>query len=81
MIEYGLSLVPAIASKLTVNYRLRGLLAQWMEWDDVRSRAESLFGSETPMSHLLALGILTAIMLGVALFWLSRAEYPTQLES
>lgn len=32
-IEYGLSLVPALANKLTINYRLRGLLADWMEWE------------------------------------------------
>ena len=77
-IEYGVSLVPALANKLTVNYRLRGLLANWMEWDDVRSQAELVFGNEANWVHLLVLFAITSTILFAAIFWLRRAEYPTQ---
>ena len=78
LIEYGLSLVPAVANKLTVNYRLRGLLADWMQWDDVRSRAIEIFGSEAASTHLTALAILTVVFLAAAILRLMTAEYPTQ---
>ncbi len=79
-IEYALSLVPALANKLTVNYRLRGLLANWMDWEVARSNAESVFGHEPAWTHLLVLTAITLSMLGIAVFRLSRAEYPTQQE-
>jgi len=79
-IEYGLSLVPAVANKLTINYRLRGLLAQWMDWEDARSAAENVFGSEPASTHLTALAILSVTLLGLALIRMLRAELPTQQE-
>lgn len=79
-IEYTLSLIPALANKLTVNYRLRGLLADWMDWEDARSNAEAVFGHEPAMTHLLVLAAITLTMLTAAVFRLSRAEYPTQQE-
>ncbi len=77
-IEYGLSLVPAVANKITVNYRLRGLLADWMDWDDARSTAEIFFGYEPPSTHLLILGTITIATLCTAIVMLSFAQYPTQ---
>jgi ABC-type transport system involved in multi-copper enzyme maturation permease subunit len=79
-IEYALSLIPALANKLTVNYRLRGLLAGWMDWEEARSNAENVFGQEPSSTHLLALTAITLVSLGIAVFWLGRAEYPTQQE-
>lgn len=80
IIEYGLSLVPAVANKLTINYRLRGLLAQWMDWEDARSAAENVFGSEPASTHLLALALISLLLLVFAGLRLSRAELPTQQE-
>jgi ABC-type transport system involved in multi-copper enzyme maturation permease subunit len=77
-IEYGLSLVPAVANKVTVNYRLRGLLAEWMDWEEARSTAESFFGHEEPHIHLFVLFTITVVTLFAAIFALARAEYPTQ---
>jgi ABC-type transport system involved in multi-copper enzyme maturation permease subunit len=77
-VEVGVSAVPALMNKFTINYRLRGLLAHWMEWEDVRSRAEHLFGSEPPETHLLVLFAVTLTFLGVSLFVVERSEYPTQ---
>ncbi|MEL6110368.1 MAG: hypothetical protein AAFU85_30535 [Planctomycetota bacterium] len=77
-IEFGLSFVPALANKLTVNYRLRGLLADWLEWNEVRSRAELVFGSEPASTHLLALAIYTSLLLGLSLWRLHVSEFPSQ---
>ena len=77
-IEYGLSFVPAVANKLTVNYHLRGLLADWMNWEEVRSRAETVFGSEPATTHLLALAIYTVVQLSASMLRLTTAQYPTQ---
>lgn len=77
-IEYGLSLVPALANKLTVNYRLRGLLADWMEWEGARTAAENVFGREPASTHLLVLFAITISLLGIAVLRLTRAELPTQ---
>jgi ABC-type transport system involved in multi-copper enzyme maturation permease subunit len=79
-IEYGLSFVPALANKLTVNYRLRGLLADWMDWERVRTQAESVFGAEPASTHLLLLAVITIVMLTLSVLRLTRAEYPTQQE-
>lgn len=78
--EYGLSLVPAVANKLTINYRLRGLLADWMNWQEARSAAENVFGSEPASTHLLVLAAFTLTLLGVAILRVGRAEFPTQQE-
>jgi ABC-type transport system involved in multi-copper enzyme maturation permease subunit len=80
VIEYGLSLVPAVANKLTINYRLRGLLADWMNWDEARSAAENVFGSEPASIHLLVLAAFTLSLLGAAMFRVGHTEFPTQQE-
>ncbi|NND99714.1 MAG: hypothetical protein HKN47_20540 [Pirellulaceae bacterium] len=77
-IEYGVSLVPAVANKMTVNYRLRGLLAEWMDWEEARSAAENVFGREPPSIHLFVLATITLVTLSLSVMWLARAEYPTQ---
>ncbi len=77
-IEYGLSFVPAVANKLTVNYHLRGLLADWMDWEEVRSRAETVFGSELATTHLIALAVYTVVLLSASMLRLTTAQYPTQ---
>jgi xanthine/uracil permease len=80
IVEYGVSFVPALINKFTINYRLRGLLANWMGWDDVRSEAENVFGSEPSWTHLLVLAAITLTLLGVAMYRVERTEYPTQQE-
>ncbi len=78
IVEYGVSFVPALINKFTINYRLRALLANWMNWDEARSEAENIFGSEPTWTHLLVLAAITLTMLGVALYRVDRTEYPTQ---
>ena len=79
-VEYGLAFVPAVANKLTINYRLRGLLADWTQWPGARSVAEDVFGSESTFTHLLALAIISGLLLAIAVLRMSRAELPTQQE-
>lgn len=76
--EYGLSFVPAIINQLTINYRLRGLLADWSEWQNVRSLAEATLGIETPTTHLIACVLVAVLCLGAAVWRVRVAEYPTQ---
>lgn len=80
VIEFGMSFVPAVVNKLTINYRLRGLLSQWMDWEEARTAAESIFGAEPAAAHLAALGTLTLLMLAGGLLWVARTEYPAHLE-
>lgn len=80
VIEYGLSFVPAVANKLTVNYRLRGLLADWMNWDEARSAAENVFGTEPASTHLMVLAAFTVALLAAAMFRVGHTEFPTQQE-
>ncbi|QEG39410.1 hypothetical protein [Roseimaritima ulvae] len=78
VMEYVIAFIPALINKLTVNYRLRGLLAEWMQWHDLRSRAELVLGNESPASHLFALAIFTAVLLALAMLRLATAQYATQ---
>lgn len=78
VMEYVISFVPALINKLTVNYRLRGLLADWMQWDELRSQAELVLGNEPASSHLLSLAIFTAVLLALSMLRLSTAQYATQ---
>lgn len=76
--EYGLSFVPAIINQLTINYRLRGLLADWSQWRSVRSLAEATLGIETATTHLIALAIVVVLCLAAAVWRVRVTEYPTQ---
>jgi len=80
LIEYGLSFVPALANRLTINYRLRGLLSEWMDWKLARSYAEEVMGREPPAIHLLALAVMTVALLAAALYRTGHTEFPTQQE-
>ena len=79
-IEYGLSLVPAMANRLTVNYRLRGLLAEWMDWYDARTITENIGGQEPAWFHVLILLVISITLIFVAIQRLTWTEIPTQQE-
>ncbi len=81
IVEYVVSFIPALVNKFTVNYRLRGLLADWMGWDEARSQAEEIFGSEPASTHLQILAIMVMLLLCFAVYRVERTEYPTQQET
>ncbi|WP_436716022.1 hypothetical protein U8335_28195 [Roseiconus lacunae] len=76
-VEFVASFIPALVNKLTINYRLRGLLADWMQWEEARSRAENIFGNEPASTHLLMLTVMTAVLLLAAIWRVERTEFPT----
>ncbi|WP_182870114.1 hypothetical protein [Stieleria mannarensis] len=80
VVEYVVSFIPALVNKFTINYRLRGLLADWMQWADARSQAENVFGNEPASTHLQMLGVMIVLFLGIALYRVEHTEYPTQQE-
>lgn len=80
VVEYVVSFIPALVNKFTINYRLRGLLADWMGWDEARTQAEHIFGSESASTHLEMLAIMVVVLLAVSIYRVERTEYPTQQE-
>lgn len=78
VVEFAISLVPALVNKLTINYRLRGLLADWMHWEEALSEAEALFGNEPAAVHLGCLLTAAVVLLVIAVLRLRVSEYPTQ---
>ena len=55
-------------------------LSRFNRWEEARSAAENVFGSEPPETHLLVLFAMTITLLGVAVFRLGHSEFPTQQE-
>jgi uncharacterized membrane protein YhdT len=69
-----------MANRLTINYRLRGLLAEWMDWDEARTVAESIGGQEPAWFHVLTLLAISITLVCVAIVRLTYSEIPTQQE-
>ncbi len=80
VVEFGLSFVPAVVNRLTINYRLRGLLAEGTDWRGVRSLAEATLGIEPMHHHLIALTLVTTTFLAAAAWRVRAAEFPTQAD-
>ena len=79
-VEYGLAFVPAMANRLTVNYRLRGLLAEWMDWETARTVTENLGGQESAWLHIVVLLTISAGLVMASVLRLTWTELPTQQE-
>jgi ABC-type transport system involved in multi-copper enzyme maturation permease subunit len=75
VVEVVVSLIPATINQFTISYRLRGLLAKWM---DVQfgPQVELFLGSESPQEHVFKLLLLTACLLAVALTAVRLRELP-----
>lgn len=80
VVEYGVSFIPAVINKVTINYRLRGLLYDWMEWEAAQNVSIDVFGYETASTHVLSLLIATLLFLGISIYRVQHTEYPTQQE-
>lgn len=80
LIEYGLAFVPAMANRLTINYRLRGLLADWMDWTTARTVTESIGGQEAAWVHVTVLLTTAVTLLAASMLRLTWTELPTQQE-
>ncbi len=80
IVEVLVSLVPATVNQLTISYRLRSLLSQWMELDRLRSRTELFNGAESPTTNVLILAGYTLALLVVASCILLRREFGPESE-
>ena len=78
LIEYAISLVPAVANKFTVNYRLRSLLLTWTDLDDKTRQGLTFIGTEPTYVHLFLLFTITILGLCIALLCARYTQFPTQ---
>ena len=64
--ELAISFVPAVVNQLTVQYRLRSLLAQWLDWDQLRHDTPFLFSSTPAWQQVLILVAISIVLLSCA---------------
>lgn len=81
LIEGVLSTVPATINKFTVCYRLRALMADWVDIMLVGPEAEAIFGYEPAWQHLAALALYTGVVLVLALWVMRVKEFPVAMDS
>ena len=81
LLEGVLSSIPATINKFTVCYRLRALLAEWVELDEVRSAIKEFFGYEPVWQHLAYLALYTTIVLTIALVVVRYKEFPVNTDT
>lgn len=81
LFEGVLSTIPATINKFTVCYRLRALLAEWVNLQDVRTAAQELFGYEPLWQHLASLAAYTTLVLALALLLVHSKEFPVNTDS
>ena len=81
LVEVAISWVPATINQLTVSYRLRSLLSQWMELDRLRSRTELFNGTESTMTNVSILVCYSLGLLSIASFALLRREQGPESDS
>ncbi len=77
--EFLVSLIPAMINKLTVQYRLRCLLVNWMEWtgDSLPEGFRLLLGDEPAWLHILVLAGIVIGLLVAGTQVIQRREYAT----
>ena len=69
-----------MVNRLTINYRLRGLLADWMDWTTARTVTESIGGQEAAWVHVTVLLTTSVTLLAASMLRLTWTELPTQQE-
>lgn len=76
LFEGLLSNVPATINQLTVCYRLRALLVDWMGLTALLPDAEKFFGNEPAWEHLGCLVLYTVVVLSLATWTMRTKEFP-----
>jgi hypothetical protein len=83
LVEVVLGFIPAVVNRMTVQYRMRSLLVQWMPTDEEMREAPAfayVFGEGSSSVQILWLITLTAIFLSAALVVAHRKEFTTASE-
>ena len=77
VVEYLAGTIPALVNQATVSLRLRSLLVDWMGWKRKLPTEMQLFIDPQPAwLHVLAVGVLTTVLLAVAVAILDRRQFP-----
>jgi len=77
VVEYLAGVIPAIVNQATVSLRLRSLLVAWMGWErKLPTEVQLLVDTRPAWVHLLAVGILVAVLLTAAVVILERRQFP-----
>lgn len=84
--ELVISFVPAVINKITVQYRLRSLAAEWCDIKFMGPGSQSatamqLIGSEPAWQHVVALVVQTTVIVVLAVVLLRAREFSTSAES
>lgn len=81
--EFLVSLIPAVVNQLTVQFRLRNLLFDWMDWRKLLSNEAGglLLGEQPPWVHLLVLATVTVGVLTLSAQVIQRKEYATAIDT
>lgn len=82
VLEGFVSWIPATINKLTVSYRLRSLLAEWLSLRRIQTDGEMnvFFGTEPVWYHALALLLYAGGLLFLAVYVIRGREYPVQTD-
>lgn len=77
VVEFLAGTIPAVVNQATVSLRLRSLLVHWMGWNRKLPVEMQLFVDPRPAwVHLVAVGVLVAVLLAVAVVVLERRQFP-----
>jgi len=77
VVEFLAGTIPAVVNQATVSLRLRSLLVHGMGWDrKLPVEMQLLVDPRPAWVHVVAVGVLVAILLGAAVFILERRQFP-----
>ncbi len=82
-VEIVLGIIPALVNRLTVQYRLRSLLVQWLPLNETMKKDPSfsyVFGEGSAFLHCFWLLTLASVFLAAALVLAHRREFTTASE-
>ena len=82
--ELMISFVPAVINKITVQYRLRSLAAEWCDISfsgGSPSGALTLIGTEPVWHHITVLVLLPLFLVGLSVAMLRSSEFSSAIES
>ena len=81
--EFLVSLIPAVVNRLTVQYRLRNLLFDWMDWRRLLPSEAGvlLLGKQPPWVHLLVLAGIVVGVLALSAQVIQRKEYASATDA
>lgn len=81
LIEVIVSMAPATVNQLTIQYRLRALLQNWLAVEDLGPVLTTLFSDTSVWLHLTVLAVVTISLLAASLTVLQRRQLVSSAEN